>query len=190
VENKGIIVYRRIGAIIAVILVVMIVVLVKSKRDKISRNEVYDSNSRVEASTIEMTDLPVDTTSESTFIGIVHPDTVSGNKVEDRACITETNPLEQAFRENLPTVADFGRGTCIPCKMMQPILEKLARDFKGKASIVFLDIREYAALSQKYRITLIPTQIFFDAQGEEVCRHQGFMSEGDIVAQLEKMGVK
>ena len=73
---------------------------------------------------------------------------------------------------------------------MQPILEKLQKDYVGKAEILILDVGEYASLSRKYRIMLIPTQIFFDANGKEVHRHQGFMSEADLVAQLKKMGVE
>lgn len=100
------------------------------------------------------------------------------------------NPLSMALKSRKAVVADFGRGTCIPCKMMQPILEKLQKDFAGKAEILILDVGEYASLSRKHRIMMIPTQIFFDAKGKEVHRHQGFMSEADIVAQLKRMGVE
>ncbi len=104
--------------------------------------------------------------------------------------VTADDPLNHALKETRPVLADFGRGTCIPCKMMQPILEKLEREYKGKASILILDVGEYAALARKHRIMMIPTQIFFDANGNEVYRHQGFMAEKDIVAQLKKMGVE
>ncbi len=100
------------------------------------------------------------------------------------------NQLSKALKSGRPVVADFGRGTCIPCKMMQPILEKLQKDYAGRAEILILDVGEYASLSRKHRIMMIPTQIFFDAKGKEVLRHQGFMSEADIVAQFEKMGVE
>ena len=100
------------------------------------------------------------------------------------------NPLNKALKSGKVVVADFGRGTCIPCKMMQPILEKLQKEYEGKASILILDVGEYASLSRKYRIQLIPTQIFFNSNRKEIYRHQGFMSEADIVAQLKKMGVE
>lgn len=103
--------------------------------------------------------------------------------------ITE-DPLAKALRSKSPVLADFGRGTCIPCKMMQPILEKLQEEYAGRAEILILDVAEYASLSRKYRITMIPTQIFFDSSGREVSRHQGFMPEDEIVAQLKLMGVE
>ncbi|UCG31502.1 MAG: thioredoxin family protein [candidate division WOR-3 bacterium] len=103
--------------------------------------------------------------------------------------VTE-NPLAKALRSKRPVLADFGRGTCIPCKMMMPILEKLQREYTSKVEILILDVGEYASLSRKYRVMMIPTQIFFDSSGKEVSRHQGFMAEDDIVAQLRLMGIE
>lgn len=100
------------------------------------------------------------------------------------------NPLSRALKSGRPVLADFGRGTCIPCKMMQPILEKLQKEYTNKAEILILDVGEYASLARKYKIIMIPTQIFFDSSGREVFRHQGFMPEQDLVAQLKKLGVE
>lgn len=97
--------------------------------------------------------------------------------------------------ENIPakgmvTMIDLGAKSCIPCKMMTPILEKLEKSYKGRAEIVFIDVRENQSQGERFRIQYIPTQIFFDKTGQEVYRHLGFMSEDDIVSQLSKMGVK
>lgn len=119
----------------------------------------------------------------------VPSETVPRHEAEDTIHAAAAHPLENALKKRLPVVADFGRSTCIPCKMMLPILEKLKHDLEGKASVIVIDIRECSSLSQKFQITLIPTQIFFDSTGEEVFRHQGFMSEEDIITQLKKMGV-
>lgn len=110
--------------------------------------------------------------------------------IKTQEALTADNPLSKAFQTGNPVVADFGRGTCTPCKMMQPILEKLQKEYEGKAPILILDVDEYASLSRKYGVRMIPTQIFFDANGKEVYRHQGFMPEEDIVVQLKKMGVE
>ncbi len=103
---------------------------------------------------------------------------------------TTDNPLEEAFRKGRPVLADFGRGVCIPCKQMKPILEELAAEYEGKASILIIEIDEYRALTRRYSIRLIPTQIFFDAQRKEVYRHEGFMSKESIKEKLKEMGVK
>ncbi len=86
-------------------------------------------------------------------------------------------------------MVDLGAKSCIPCKMMAPILEKLERVYDGKAVIVFIDVWKDRWQAKRFRIRAIPTQIFFNQQGKEVYRHVGFMSEKAIVKQLKKMGV-
>ncbi|MEO0184617.1 MAG: thioredoxin domain-containing protein [candidate division WOR-3 bacterium] len=110
--------------------------------------------------------------------------------IKEQAALTADNPLSQALKSGRPVLADFGRGTCIPCKMMQPILEKLQKEYAGKAEILIIDVGEYASLARQYKIMMIPTQIFFDKSGKEVYRHQGFMPEQDIISQLKKLGVE
>ncbi len=117
-------------------------------------------------------------------------DEVSAEMNDSEIPLVTENPLAKALTSKRPVLADFGRGTCIPCKMMLPILEKLQREYTGKVEILILDVGEYASLSRKYRVMMIPTQIFFDSSGKEVSRHQGFMAEDDIVAQLRLMGVE
>lgn len=91
--------------------------------------------------------------------------------------------------KGMVTLVDLGANQCIPCKMMAPILSKLQKVYKGKAAIIFIDVRENENAAHTFGIRAIPTQIFFDKTGKEVYRHIGFMSEEAIVRQLEKMGV-
>jgi thioredoxin 1 len=100
-----------------------------------------------------------------------------------------SKPLDVPVK-GMVTMVDLGAGKCIPCKMMEPILEKLQTDYEGRAAIVFIDIRDRTEEAERFDIRIIPTQIFFDRDGNEVYRHVGFMSEQAIVAQLEKMGVE
>jgi thioredoxin 1 len=92
--------------------------------------------------------------------------------------------------KGMVTMVDLGAKSCIPCKMMAPILEKLEKDYKGRAAIVFLDVWKDPDQAKRFGISVIPTQIFYDKQGKEVLRHTGFMSEEAIVAQLKKLGVQ
>ena len=111
-------------------------------------------------------------------------------EAEQETTAVALDPLAAARRSGRPVVADLGRGTCVPCKMMEPILKKLQEDYEGRAEILILDIDEFPGLTRELRIAIIPTQIFFDASGSEVGRHQGFMPEEDIVRQLKMMGVE
>jgi len=87
------------------------------------------------------------------------------------------------------TMIDLGAKKCIPCKMMAPILVKLEKAYNGKADIIFIDVWENKQPAQRFKIRVIPTQIFFNAAGEEVYRHVGFLDEKSIVEQMTKMGV-
>ena len=97
------------------------------------------------------------------------------------------DPLSTALESGLPVLAEFGRGICIPCKMMKPVLDSVSAEFQGRAVVLTVEIDRYMDLSRKLRITLIPTQIFFDEEGGEVYRHQGFMPKQDVVEQLSKL---
>ena len=100
-----------------------------------------------------------------------------------------------AIAEEIPakgtiTMIDLGAKSCIPCKMMAPILEKMEKEYAGKAVIHFYDVWKDREPATRFKIRVIPTQIFFDKNAKEIYRHEGFMSESDIVGQLTKMGVK
>jgi thioredoxin 1 len=107
----------------------------------------------------------------------------------------KSNPgLSQTGRKNqqamkLPMLVDLGKGTCIPCKKMKPILEELEKEYKGKAIVKVIDLRYEPQEANKYKIRLIPTQIFFDVEGNEVYRHEGFMDKQSIKAKFAEMGV-
>ncbi len=88
------------------------------------------------------------------------------------------------------TMVDIGAKKCIPCKMMAPIMEELEKEYRDKAAIVFIDVWENPGAGEPFGIQLIPTQIFYDAKGKEMFRHEGFMEKAAIVAELEKLGVK
>jgi FKBP-type peptidyl-prolyl cis-trans isomerase 2 len=99
-------------------------------------------------------------------------------------------PLGKALSSGKPTLAEFGSSTCVPCKQMKPILEKLAVEYKGKLNVVIVEVYEQRALTQQYGIMAIPTQIVFDSSGKEVTRHMGFWAKEEIVAQLKKIGIE
>ena len=92
--------------------------------------------------------------------------------------------------KNLPMLLDFGRGVCIPCKMMKPVLEEVAKEYDGKLLVRILEIDQYRDLMREFKIHLIPTQIFIDSKGKVFHRHEGFMDKASVVTVLNQMGVK
>jgi len=104
------------------------------------------------------------------------------------------SPVYSASQPEIPvkgmvTMVDLGAKKCIPCKMMAPILEKLTKQYEGHAAIIFIDVWEDSSQGSKFGIRSIPTQIFYDKDGKEVYRHQGFLGEEAIIKQLAKMDV-
>lgn len=89
----------------------------------------------------------------------------------------------------LPQLVDLGAEKCIPCKQMKPILDELTRDYADQFGVVFIDVRENRKAGEKYGIRIIPTQIFYSAEGKELARHEGFMSKKDILAKWKELGV-
>ena len=101
----------------------------------------------------------------------------------------KTQDFDNVPVKGMVTMVDLGAKSCVPCKMMAPILEKMKKGYDGKAAIVFIDVWKNREQAKRFGIQYIPTQIFFNSDGKEVYRHVGFMGEKDIIAQLEKMGV-
>lgn len=90
----------------------------------------------------------------------------------------------------LPKLLDFGRGKCIPCKAMAPILKELSEEYKDRVIVKIIEIDQESDLTRTNRIRLIPTQIFFDSKNQEVLRHEGFMGRDDIKKVFQKMGIQ
>ena len=90
----------------------------------------------------------------------------------------------------LPKLLDFGRGTCIPCKKMAPILKELAEEYKGRVDIKIIEVHHEREMTEANRVRLIPTQVFYDSNNKETFRHEGFMDKEAIKKVFDTMGVK
>lgn len=95
--------------------------------------------------------------------------------------------VQQALAAGKPTVAEFGANACAACREMKPVLEALRRTHGERIAVVNVDLiaQKEADYIRRYRIQLMPTQVFFDAQGRETGRHLGTISADDILARLQ-----
>ncbi len=89
----------------------------------------------------------------------------------------------------LPRLVDLGAKSCIPCKMMEPVLEELTTEYEGRLQVEFIDVWKDREAGQKYGIRVIPTQVFIDASGKELFRHEGYYSKEDILGKWNELGV-
>jgi thioredoxin 1 len=102
------------------------------------------------------------------------------------ASVAVSTGAQQAAK--LPRLVDLGSTTCIPCKQMAPILAELKTELAGKIDVEVINVNTQPALTEKYRVEFIPTQVFLDAGGKELFRHVGFYSKSDILAKWRELG--
>ena len=111
------------------------------------------------------------------------------SQTSSEATFRESHVSDEIPVKGMATMVDLGANECIPCKMMVPIMEKVDKKYQGKAAIIFIDVWKDKAPAKRFGIRAIPTQIFFDEEGKEIHRHEGFMSEAEIDRIFKKMGV-
>jgi len=99
------------------------------------------------------------------------------------------NPVDKARRSGTPTLVDFGASGCRPCDMMTPILASLKKKYAGRLNVLFVHVGEEEVLGARYGVRTIPVQVFFDGQGKEVFRHEGFFPQEEIERKLAGMGM-
>jgi thioredoxin 1 len=101
-----------------------------------------------------------------------------------------TNRLDVDFSRYQVTFLELGADRCIPCKKMQPIMKEIAAMFPDRVQVVFYDVWKDPAPGERYRVQLIPTQVFLDPQGKEIARHVGLFPKEEILALLKKHGIQ
>src|ERR1035437_5407277 len=90
------------------------------------------------------------------------------------------------------TFIELGSVNCIPCRQMQPVMKSIEKKYGRQVKVIFYDVwkPEQKDYVKKYRIQLIPTQVFLDANGKEFFRHEGFYPEKEIDKLLQSKGIK
>jgi len=90
------------------------------------------------------------------------------------------------------TFVELGSVNCVPCKKMQPVMKSIETKYAGQIKVIFHDVwtEEGKPFATQYEIRLIPTQIFMDAAGKEIMRHEGFFPEKEIDAFLQSNGLR
>lgn len=92
----------------------------------------------------------------------------------------------------LVTFIELGSDKCIPCRMMQPIIAEIEKEYIGQVQVEFHDVWTEAGrpYGEQYGIKAIPTQIFLDKEGKEYFRHTGFFPKEELVKVLKQKGVE
>ncbi len=98
----------------------------------------------------------------------------------------ESSNFDRTLKDtNTPVLVDFWAGWCMPCRVMTPVVEELARDYAGKATFAKINVDENPEVSQRYNIMGIPHFIIFK-DGEPVERIVGAVGRGPLENALKK----
>ncbi len=104
-------------------------------------------------------------------------------------CSAWAGPLEDEARQSeRPLIARFGVDRCLQCIRQKKAFEEVAPRFEGQLLFRFVHADREAELTAAHKILLIPTVIFFDAQGAEVFRHVGLIEAPELMVKFEDHG--
>lgn len=98
---------------------------------------------------------------------------------------TTANFDKEVLSSDIPVFVDFYANWCMPCKMMAPVIEKLAEKYDGKVKVGKCDIDKEAELAQRYKIMSIPTMMIF-INGEIKETFMGVTSQGELEKKIEE----
>lgn len=98
---------------------------------------------------------------------------------------TDATFEQEVLKSDKPVLVDFWAEWCMPCRMLSPTIEKLARDYAGKVKVGKLDTDANRDVSLKFGINAIPTVILFK-KGEVAQRFVGLRQEKDFKEALDK----
>jgi thioredoxin 1 len=99
--------------------------------------------------------------------------------------ITNDNFESEVLQSGQPVLMDFWAEWCGPCKMIAPILDQIADEYKGRLQVVKLDVEENQSIAMKYGVRSIPTLMLFK-EGVVESQHVGMLSKEQLIELLDE----
>ena len=99
--------------------------------------------------------------------------------------LTDSNFEAEVLKSDKPVLVDFWAEWCMPCRMLAPTIDELAKEFVGKVKVGKVDTDSNRDVSVKFGISAIPTIILFK-DGQVVRKFVGVTPKKEFVAELQK----
>ena len=100
--------------------------------------------------------------------------------------VTEDNFDEVVMKSEKPVLLDFYADWCGPCKMMAPVVAKIAEEYEGTVKVGKCNVDENMQIAQKYAVASIPTFIVFK-NGLPYSTFRGMMSAEELRKNVESV---
>ena len=100
--------------------------------------------------------------------------------------VNDSNFEEVVIKSDIPVLVDFWAEWCGPCRMIAPIIEEIAEQYKGKALVVKCDVDSSPNVAAKFSVRNIPTVLFFK-EGKIADKQVGAVPKSTFVAKLNAL---
>ena len=101
--------------------------------------------------------------------------------------VSDENFESEIINSDIPAMVDFWAEWCGPCRMVGPIVEELAREYKGKIKMAKMNVDQNRETPAKFGIRNIPTLILFNKDGDVAKTIIGAQPKGNIDEELKKL---
>jgi len=110
---------------------------------------------------------------------IVKPEGVADEKIQQMTL----NDFHKLLETKQPVLVDFHTKWCAPCKKMAPVVDKISEEYKGKATVLRIDLDKSTEVKNHYKIQGVPVFIIFK-NGEQKWKYNGMISEEELKKML------
>lgn len=97
--------------------------------------------------------------------------------------VNDGNFRREVLKSDVPVLVDFWADWCAPCKMVAPVVEKIAREYSDEVKVAKLDVDENQSTASRYNVMSIPTLIIFE-DGKEKDRVVGYAPKNKLASKL------
>ena len=99
--------------------------------------------------------------------------------------VNSDNFDKEVLQSELPVLVDFYSDSCVPCKMLAPVLSQIESENNGSLKVVKINVNYDIELAKRFEVRAAPTLVLFK-NGKEQARHRSIASKDEIEALISK----